>query len=725
MPDSGENAGETGVPNSGSAVFAPFEAWSEWLRNHVGATSATPGSTGEEAEAVLEGAAASDPLTSAMGKPSDNPMSNIIPIDWVEISKALEILHERQMSDTERTKRVATDYNRRLFDTTMKVWSDAASRFSGLPRREAEEKGRPDRRFSDPEWESNPHYKMLKEAYLLTSEYVLEEAEETDDGQDAEEQQRLKFHLKQFVDAMAPVNFFPTNPAAIRRAMETGGTSLADGARNLASDLEEGRLSMVDADAFEVGENLATTPGKVVYRNELIELIQYRPRTERVHEVPLLFLPPWINKYYILDLGEKNSFVRYLVERGFTVFIISWKNPDSSMEETKFEDYMTKGPLAAVEVVKDITGSEKVNPAGYCIGGALLVMTLAWLAAGDDERENQKFGDPTFMVSLQDYSEVGDTEVFMDEPQFEAMEMQMLERGYLDDRKMANMFNLLRSSDLIWANVINNYLLGRKPPAIDMLYWNSDGARMARDAHKFYIRNTYLENNLIKPDKVELMGRPIDLGRITGDVYAVGAEKDHIVPWKSAWKISKLANTNSTRFTLAASGHIAGMISPPEKDRGYWTGEGQYETAEEWREHATEHEGTWWEDWRGWLEQRSGEQTDPPRVGSDRYPPIEDAPGTYVREMHEDEEEREGAQSGGQVGQQGAEEFAQEGAGAAGRAIPGVQIEGYDELNVGEVVERLDNLSAEDLERVRAYEQRNKNRGTLLKQIDRRINAAT
>jgi polyhydroxyalkanoate synthase len=583
---------------------------------------------------------------SALGKLSDNPMSNIIPIDWMEISQALQTLHKRQMFDPQRSMQVTTEYNHRLEEATMKVWSNAASRFRDLLRQEEEEeKGKPDKRFSDPEWEYNSYYKMLKEAYLLTSEYLLKEAEETYDGQDPEEQRRLMFHLKQFVDAMAPVNFFLTNPAAIRRAMETGGTSLAEGARNLASDLEAGRLSIVDSNAFEVGENLATTPGKVVYRNELIELIQYEPQTERVHEVPLLFLPPWINKYYILDLSEKNSFVKYLVEQGFTVFMISWKNPDSSMEETKFEDYMTLGPLKAVDIIREITGSEKVNPVGYCIGGTLLVMTLAWLAARDDEKEKQTFGDPTFMVSLQDYSEVGDTEVFMDEPQFEAMEMQMMERGYLDDRNMANMFNLLRSNELIWANVINNYLLGQKPPALDMLYWNSDGTRMARDAHSFYIRNTYLENNLIKPGKVELMGRPIDLGRITGDVYAVGAEKDHIVPWKSAWKISKLANTNTTHFTLAASGHIAGMIAPPEKGKGYWSGEdGQYETAEEWRENAKKHGGTWWEDWRGWLEQRSGEQSDPPQVGSDQYPAIGDAPGTYVREMHEDEEEREGAQ---------------------------------------------------------------------------------
>lgn len=517
MIDSGENGGEMSVPDSGSAAFAPFEAWSEWLRNNMDNMTALPGFTGEEA--APEGVTASDPLMSALGKLTDSRMSNIIPISWIEIAEALQTLHKRQMSDPRRTMWVATDYNRRLSETNMKVWSDTASRFSDQPREE--EEGKPDKRFSDPEWESNPYYKILKETYLLTSEYLLEEAEETGDGQeDTEEQQRLEFHLKQFADAMAPVNFFLTNPAAIRRAMETGGTSLADGARNLASDLEEGRLSMVDANAFEVGENLAATPGKVVYRNELIELIQYEPKTERVHEVPLLFLPPWINKYYILDLSEKNSFVKYLVEQGFTVFMISWKNPDSSMAATTFDDYMTLGPLEAVDVAREITGADSVNPVGYCIGGTLLVMTLAWLAAGEDEEEQQKFGDPTFMVSLQDYSEVGDTGVFMDEPQFEAMQMQMMERGYLDDRKMANMFNLLRSSDLIWANVINNYLLGQNPPAIDMLYWNSDGTRVARDAHSFYIRNTYLENNLIKPGKVELMGRPIDLGRITGDVYS-------------------------------------------------------------------------------------------------------------------------------------------------------------------------------------------------------------
>src|ERR687890_1053440 len=617
MADFGGNAGETGVANSGSPVFAPFEAWAEWLRKNMGNSgnmTAPPGFTAEEAQTVPVGATASDPLMSALGELSYNPMSNIIPINWMEISKALQTLHQRQMSDPQRTMQVVTEYNRRLFETTMKVWSDTASRFSGLPCQEVEEeeekKGKPDKRFSDPEWESNPYYKMLKETYLLTSEYLLKEAEGTDDGQDPEEQRRLMFHLKLFVDAMAPVNFFPTNPAAIRRAMETEGTSLANGARNLASDLEAGRLSMVDSNTFEVGENLATTPGKVVYRNELIELIQYEPQTERVHEVPLLFLPPWINKYYILDLSKKNSFVKYLVEQGFTVFMISWKNPDSSMEETKFEDYMTLGPLKTVDVIREITGSVNVNPVGYCIGGTLLILTLAWLAARGDKR----LGPATFMVSMQDYEKVGETAVFMDDPSIDFVEQQMMERGYLDSREMANMFSLLRSNDLIWTNVVNNYLLGNKPPAFDLLYWNSDGTRMARAAHSWYLRNTYVENNLIKPGTIMLKGEALDLGRIRQDTYAVGAEKDHIVPWDAAWRVTQLFG-GDVRFVRASSGHIAGIVNPPGGKGAYWTkeaGDAPATTPEQWLQSATRHEGSWWPDWTAWLSARSGRKSAPP-----------------------------------------------------------------------------------------------------------------
>ncbi|TCJ19953.1 class I poly(R)-hydroxyalkanoic acid synthase [Rubrobacter taiwanensis] len=614
---------------------AAFEAWSRWLRQNTGEAAARPGAPALWPVPAGEGGGfppAQDPLLWAVQKLWDaHPLRNILPLNWAEIIRALQVLWMREMSDPVRATERALEYNRRLFESTLEVWNEATARFWGLPRQKRE--GRSDRRFSAPEWESNPFYQTLKESYLLASEYLLREAEETADDRETEEQRRLRFHLKQFVDAMAPVNFLLTNPAALRRIAETGGASLAEGVRNLLADIREGRLSMTDATAFEVGENLAVTPGKVVYRNRLIELIQYEPRTGRVYEVPILFIPPWINKYYILDLRPENSMVRYLLEQGFQVFMISWKNPDASMEDTAFEDYMTLGPLAAAGVVRDITGSEKINPVGYCVGGTLLAVTLAYLAAGEGENP---FHAATFMVALQDFSEVGDTAVFIDEPQIEFMEQQMLERGYLDKQDLANMFNLLRANDLIWSNIINNYLLGQKPPPFDLLYWNSDGTRMAREAHSFYLRNTYLENNLVKPGKVEIGGRPVDLGRITNEIYAVGAERDHIVPWRSAWKISRLAG-GRTRFCLASSGHIAGMINPPSKGKGrHWVNEsgdaGDFRTAEEWRENATEKEGSWWTDWTLWLAPLSGDKIPPPPIGSENHPPIEDAPGTYVRE---------------------------------------------------------------------------------------------
>ena len=638
------NDGERGEAAAPVAPMAPFDVWTQWLKSNMGEVMAPPGvsvpwlvpagiNTGEEAEPLPEGALRNDPMLQVVEQLwNANPLQNLLPINWVEITRALQTLWAREMSDPAAAAQRAAEYNRRFFETTMEVWSDATARFWGLPPQEKEEEKRPDKRFAGPEWENNPFYQTLKESYLLASAYLLNEAEKTD-GQDTEEQRRLKFHLKQFVDAMAPVNFLLTNPAALRRITETGGTSLAEGTRNLLADLKEGRLSMTDTTAFELGENIAVTPGKVVYKNDLIELIQYEPTTEQVYETPILFFPPWINRYYILDLTAEKSMVRYLVEQGFQVFMVSWKNPDASMSDTRFEDYMTDGPLAAAEVIRQITGSEKVNPVGYCVGGTLLAVTEAWLAAGRDE---SPFNASTFMVALQDFADVGDTAVFIDEPQVEFMEQSMMERGYLDNRKMANMFNLLRSSELIWANVINNYLLGQKPPAFDLLYWNADGTRMARDAHSFYMRNTYLENNLIEPGKVEIKGRPIDLGEIEGEVYAVGAQRDHIVPWYSAWRIGQLTNA-TTRFALANSGHIAGMINPPSSGKGrHWVNEGgdagEAKTAEEWLQNATEHEGSWWEDWTNWLEPRSGKKVDPPGVGSVHYPPIEDAPGTYVKE---------------------------------------------------------------------------------------------
>jgi polyhydroxyalkanoate synthase len=570
-----------------------------------------------------------DPLLGAIDRVwNANPLHEVIPVDWAEVARALRTVWLRSMADPGRAIPAALELNAKVWLSAVEAWQDACARWLGV----AEAAARPpgagagDKRFEAPEWQGNPQYRILKDAYLLASDFLLKEGEA--DDLDPAERDRLRFHLQQFVNATSPTLLLLANPAALRRVVETGGASLADGARNLARDLAEGRLSMVDATAFAPGRNLATTPGKVVLRNRLIELIQYTPRTGKVRAVPILFIPPWINKYYILDMQPKNSFVRYLVEQGFTVFVVSWKNPDASMEDVGFEDYLTEGPLAASDAVREITGSRTVNPVGYCIGGTLLAMGLAWLAARGDKR----FGTATFMVSLQDFSKVGETAIFMGEPSIDFIEQQMMERGYLDSREMANMFNLLRSNDLIWANVVNNYLLGNQPPAFDLLYWNSDGTRMARKAHSWYLRNTYVENNLIEPGRVVLAGEPIDLGRIRQDMYAVGAEKDHIVPWYAAWRITQLAG-GKVRFVMASSGHIAGVINHPGPRKGaYWVNEKPAPTPEAWLEGAERHEGSWWTDWVGWLGERSGGMVDPPSLGSGKHPPLADAPGTYVLE---------------------------------------------------------------------------------------------
>jgi polyhydroxyalkanoate synthase len=556
-----------------------------------------------------------------------NPLREVVPVDWAEVARALRIVWLRSLKKPSAALAVA-DLNQDLWRSALDVWQEAGQRWLGLTGSSPVgiSASASDKRFAAPEWHTNPVYRTLQQIYLLASDWLLQQGNV--EGMDEAEQQRINFHLRQFVDAMSPTLMLLSNPAALRKAVETGGTSIAAGAANLIADLQAGRLSMVDTEAFAPGRNLALTPGKVVHRNQLIELIQYAPTTKKVHKTPLLIMPPWINKYYILDMQPKNSLVRYLVEQGFSVFLISWKNPDASMDEIGIEDYMDLGPLEASDVVREITGSPTVNVMGYCIGGTLLTMTLAALAAKGDER----FNAASFMVSLQDFSRVGDTAVFMDEPAIDLIEQQMMERGYLDSREMSNMFNLLRSNDLIWANVVNNYLLGNKPPAFDLLYWNSDGTRMTRAAHSWYLRNTYVENNLIEPGKITLKGKPIDLGRIHQDTYAVGAEKDHIVPWDAAWRITQLFG-GEVRFVRASSGHIAGIINPPGGKGTYWTRETGDEAAsspEQWLQSASRHEGSWWPDWTAWLSARSSRKGAPPQMGSLKHPPLQDAPGTYV-----------------------------------------------------------------------------------------------
>jgi polyhydroxyalkanoate synthase len=618
--------------------------WTSWMKGHAGPhqnwTNPAWSWWQLQPDALGPGAGdlhqlgqnlAADPLLRSVDQMwNANPLRDVVPVDWAEIVRALRTIWLRTMSRPADAVAAWTELNAQMLRTAVEVWNETARRWFGAePPDGATAAGvSADKRFAAPEWHLNPAYRMLKEMYLLASDWLLRRAAEAHD-MDPAERQRLDFHLRQFVDAMSPTLLLTSNPLALRRAMETGGASLAEGARNLLNDLQQGRLSMVDMTAFAPGRNLALTPGKVVHRNKLIELIQYSPTTESTHEIPLLILPPWINKYYILDMQPKNSLVRHLVAQGFTVFIASWKNPDASMEETTIEDYIKLGALEASDVVRDIAGTAKTNVMGYCIGGTLLSMVLALLAARGDDR----FNAATFIVSLQDLSKVGDTAAFMDEPAVDFVEQQMMERGYLDSREMANMFNLLRSNDLIWANVVNNYLLGNKPAAFDLLYWNSDGTRMARAAHSWYLRNTYLENNLIVPDKVRIEDEPIDLGRISLDAYAVGAERDHIVPWDAAWQITRLAS-GKVRYVLASSGHIAGIINPPGGKGSFWTNDTEPPpaTAEEWRRTATRHEGSWWMDWSNWLAARSGARGKPPALGSNAHPPLMDAPGSYVLE---------------------------------------------------------------------------------------------
>jgi polyhydroxyalkanoate synthase subunit PhaC len=597
----------------------PFDAWNELLEN----TMRTNPVTQTTAEQTQQNG--NDPWTALIDQLwKASPYSSVLPLDPGSTTHAFQQMWLDATSNPERMwsnySEFMQQYTQIMTSTTLKFWGMSQDAEPII----APEKG--DKRFNAPDWQQNPAFDAIKQSYLLTATTLLKATSQIE-GMDKKQQNKVTFYLRQFLDAISPTNTLFTNPQVIHETIQSGGQNLVKGMDHLMRDIKDGQIKMTDTDAFAPGRNLALTPGQVVYRNTLIELIQYTPTTEKVYATPLLFIPPWINKFYILDMQPQNSIIKFMVDSGFTVFVISWKNPDASMEEIGFDDYLTFGPLNALEVIKEITGSPKVNPIGYCVGGTLLSAAIPYLVAKEDETINAT----TFFVALQDFSEVGDTSVFIDEPQLTYMEGKMAERGYLDSHSMSTMFNMLRANDLIWSNVVNNYLLGKEPPAFDLLYWNNDGTRMTRVAHSFYLRNTYLENNLIKPGKVVLKDVPIDLKQIHQDIYAVGAEQDHIVPWKSAWRISQLASGH-VRFILGGSGHIAGVINPPSKGRGYWTNDKPVKNAEQWLESAKQHKGSWWNDWVEWLKTRSGEQVAPSAPGSAAHPPITPAPGTYVLE---------------------------------------------------------------------------------------------
>jgi polyhydroxyalkanoate synthase len=518
-----------------------------------------------------------------------------------------------------------------LWQQYMQLWQATADRMMGKPAAPVIDAPR-DKRFADAAWQDEAIFDHLKQSYLLTSRWLMGLSKDVE-GLDEHERRKVDFHMKQFVDAMAPTNFVATNPQVLRATVESGGENLVKGLRNVLEDLERGKgrlaIRQTDMKAFEVGRNVATAPGKVVFQNEMLQLIQYSPTTETVYERPLMIVPPWINKFYILDLKAENSFIRWAVDKGYTVFVISWVNPDGKLAAKSFEDYMLEGPLAALDAIEKAVGARQVTAIGYCIGGTLMAATLAWMAARNDDR----IAACTFFTAQVDFTEAGELSVFIDEEQIGNIEKMIEKRGYMDGAEMATTFNLLRSNDLIWSFVVNNYLMGKDPFPFDLLYWNSDATRLPAAMHSYYLRNMYQKNLLVQPGGVTLANIPIDLRKVSVPCYIQAGKDDHIAPLKSVYKLTQVFS-GPVRFMLAGSGHIAGVINPPKANKyQHWLNETPKNppTVEEWRAGATEFKGSWWNDWDKWLSALSGPRVparDPARGG---LPPIEDAPGSYVK----------------------------------------------------------------------------------------------
>ncbi len=509
------------------------------------------------------------------------------------------------------------------------LWQNTTRRLMGIETGPVIAADPKDKRFKDEAWQQSEVFDFIKQSYLLSARYVNDVVGHVD-GLDSKTAKKVDFYARQFVDAMSPSNFVLTNPEVLRRTAETGGENLLRGLNNLLTDLERGRgklsIRMTDPTAFRLGDNIAVSPGKVVFQNELMQLIQYAPATKSVLQRPLLIIPPWINKFYILDLRPKNSFVRYAVSQGHTVFMISWVNPDESLSDSGFEDYMHKGIFAALDAIEAATGERHVNAIGYCLGGTLLACTLAWMA----RRGIDRITSATFFVTLLDFEDAGELGVFIDEEQLKALEERMQEHGYLEGSEMAATFNMLRANDLIWSFVVNNYLLGNDPFPFDLLYWNSDATRMPARMHSFYLRNMYQQNLLAAPGGVTLDGEALDLGLIKVPAYFLSTREDHIAPWRSTYRGTQLLG-GEKRFVLAASGHIAGVVNPPEGGKyNHWVNEALPASAQDWLDGATELAGSWWGDWNRWVTAKASGQV-PARVpGDGDLPAIEDAPGRYV-----------------------------------------------------------------------------------------------
>jgi polyhydroxyalkanoate synthase len=555
------------------------------------------------------------------GEPKDRP-----PNELGEVIKTFTTVAEYWLSDKNR----ATDLQVKMGKAYLDLWGSSVRRMAGEQAPPIIEPSPRDKRFKDPEWKSNQFFDFLVQLYLLTTQWAQELVRDAE-GIDSHTRKKAEFYVQQITNALAPSNFVLTNPEVLRETLASNGDNLVRGMKMLAEDIEAGhgtlRIRQSDPANLTVGVNMATTPGKVIFQNDLMQLIQYTPSTETVLRTPLLIVPPWINKFYILDLKPEKSFIKWCVDQGITVFVISWVNPDKRLGAKTFDDYMKEGPLAAMDVIEQATGELKVHTMGYCVGGTLLASTLAWLA----EKRRQRVTSATFLAAQVDFSHAGDLLVFVDEGQISALERDMQASGILEGSKMAMAFNMLRSNDLIWSYVVSNYLKGQPPSAFDLLHWNSDATRMPAANHSYYLRNCYLENRLSTGSMV-LDNTLLDLSKVMVPVYNLATREDHIAPAQSVLYGSQFFG-GPVKYVLSGSGHIAGVVNPPAAGKyQYWTNDNTKDvTLADWIKGAQEHRGSWWPDWRNWLANIDAEEVPARAVGSDALPPIEDAPGSYVR----------------------------------------------------------------------------------------------
>ncbi|HEX5127895.1 MAG TPA: class I poly(R)-hydroxyalkanoic acid synthase [Rhodocyclaceae bacterium] len=513
------------------------------------------------------------------------------------------------------------------------LWQQSTLRFMGMQGEPVASVAKDDKRFKDEGWQDHFLFDFIKQSYLITARHVHDTVSSVE-GLDDITQKKVNFFTRQYIDALSPSNFAVTNPEVFRETIKSSGQNLIKGFNNLLRDIEEGdgqlRVRMTDTSSFELGKNVATTPGKVVYQNDLIQLLQYVPSTAKVNKRPLLIVPPWINKYYVLDLRDKNSLIKWCVDQGHTVFVISWVNPDARLADKGFDEYVQEGVLDAVSAIVTQTDVKEINAAGYCLGGTLLGTALAHMAAKKDKR----IASATFFTTLLDFSAPGELGVFIDEAQVASLEKKMLDRGYLEGTEMANTFNMLRSNDLIWSFVVNNYLLGKDPFPFDLLYWNSDSTRMPAKMHSFYLRNMYLNNALCQTGSLEILGTKIDVSKIKVPCYFISTIDDHIAPWKTTY-VGAQALTAPVRFVLGGSGHIAGVVNPPAANKyGYWINpaENLPATADDWLAHATQTPGSWWTDWHSWLTSMEAAEVTARDPAKGTLSVLEDAPGSYVKQ---------------------------------------------------------------------------------------------